>query len=324
MMKKKFMRILSCGMSIMVVIIFLSFGSGSLLAEGETANTELRKVLGLFGSITSYGTSLESISQDRGANVSTINLSIGLANGSVSPLESAFSGPVIFHQILSGGKTSSLPRITSLVAIGQEDGFLGIYQNLAGNIAAPPSSWYQKGSKITVESENPVLAQNSWRMSVFDTNKAAWVNPLLFNTVSFADTADPQILSIAFHKADAAGAYVYDKKLKSPFSIKQGKYRLGIEMLDRPQKGGSFSGIHAVRIIMDGVTVLENKLDTILVSDAGFAPFGNKPPSQNSIDPEGRLIFGELDLVRGIHLLDITALDFAGNQASLQLRLTVE
>ena len=294
------------------------------MAEGIVENSEPRKVLGLFGSITSFGTVFQSTLQDNGASFAAVNLSIALSKGVIPQLESAFSGPIIYRQSLGGGKTTSLPRIASFIAVGQDDGFIGIYQNSAGNIVTPHASWYEKGSKITVESENPALAQNSWQMSVFDANKATWVNPLLFNTISFADTAAPQLLSIAFHGVDSSNEYAYDKKLKPTMQVKQGKYRLGMEILDRAQKGGSFSGVHSFRILMDGVTVLEKKLDTIWASADGYAPFGNKPPSKNSLDAYGRLIIGELDLVRGIHVLDITAADFSGNAASMQLRLTVE
>lgn len=318
------MRILMGGLIFIFVIIFLSSSGGSLMAEGETENSEPRKVLGLFGSITSFGTAFQNTSHDNGSSVAAMNLAIALSKGAVPQLESAFSGPIIYRQLRGGGKTTSLPRAASFIAVGQDDGFIGIYQNSAGNIVTPPTSWYEKGSKITVESENPALAQASWQMSVFDTNKATWVNPLLFNTITFADTAAPQFISIAFHGVDSSHEYAYDKKLKPTMQVKQGKYRLGMEIQDRTQKGGSFSGVHSFRILMDGVTVLEKKLDTIWVSADGYAPFNNKPPSKNSLDAHGRLIIGELDLVRGIHVLDIMAADFSGNAASMQLRLMVE
>lgn len=294
------------------------------MAESETVNSEPQKVLGLFGSITSFGTAFQNALQENGASFAALNLSIVLSNSAGSQLESTFSGPIIYRQSRGRQKTSSLPRIASFIAIGQDDGFIGIYQNSVGNIITPHTSWLEKGAKIIVESESQALSQNSWQMSVFDINKSTWVNPLFFNTITFADTAEPQLLSIAFHGVDFSNEYIYDTKLKPTMRVKQGKYRLGMEILDRTQKGGSLSGVHLFRILMDGVTVLEKKLDTMWASADGYAAFGNKPPSKNSIDANSRLIIGELDLVRGIHVLDITALDFAGNATSVQLRLTVE
>lgn len=302
----------------------VGFNDNNLRAESENRNAVQKTVLGLFGSLTSFGASLNTTTPDYAANSAGINLSISLVQSQIPQIESIFSGPIIYKQSMGISTTTMLPRFTSSIAIGQDDGFIGIYQNSAANITVPASGWLEKGSKISIESENAGRAQNSWKIYVFDANRRSWVNPLLFNKVSFTDSDAPQILSLAFHEVQSSRAFIYDKRQKAPLQIKQGSYQLAMEILDRTQKVNSFSGVFSLKVLMDGATVFEKKLDTISASADGIAPFGNKPPSKNSFDADGRLILGVLKVLRGIHVVDITATDFAGNSASLQLRVLVE
>ena len=49
--------------------VIFEFQRGALMAEGETENPKLRKVLGLFGSITSFGTAFQNTRLTNGSSV---------------------------------------------------------------------------------------------------------------------------------------------------------------------------------------------------------------------------------------------------------------
>ena len=156
--------------------------------------------------------------------------------------------------------------------------------------------------------------------SIFDRGRKAWVNPAFF-IKGILDTAGPQISALALEKDGIELDFKDSGKSRKPLS--QGTYTILTSIQDEKPKQTS-SGLIRIKVVLDGVSVIDNKLDIALAGVEGLSFFGYPAPSSRALGSKSRLKAGELRLLRGDHTLELFAYDFAGNEATIRWKLRIE
>lgn len=159
-----------------------------------------------------------------------------------------------------------------------------------------------------------------FEFSLFDRGRMSWVNPAFF-IKGIQDTFGPQITSLALEKGGLEYEFKDSSSSKKPFP--QGTYSIVASILDERQKQSS-SGLIRIKIALDGVSLIDNKLDVAIATTEGLSFLGYPAPSARILGKKSRLIIGELKLLRGEHTLEISAYDFVGNETVVRWKLRIE
>ncbi len=157
-------------------------------------------------------------------------------------------------------------------------------------------------------------------LSIFDRGRKAWVNPAFF-IKGILDTAKPQITGLALEKDGME--FDFKDSVKSKKTLSQGNYSLLTSIMDEKPKQTS-SGLIRIKVVLDGVSVIDNKLDLAGAGVEGLAILGYPAPSARAFGRNSRLKAGEVRLLRGDHTLELFVYDFAGNEATVSWKLRIE
>lgn len=171
-----------------------------------------------------------------------------------------------------------------------------------------------------LQSALDVRSDIKFDISIFDRGRKAWVNPAFF-IKGILDAAKPQITALALAKDGVVYDFKDLVKIKRPLS--QGTYSVLTSIQDEKSKQTS-SGLIRVKIIVDGVSAIDNKLDIALAQTEGLSFLGYPAPSARAIGQHSRLKVGEIRLFRGDHTIELFAYDFAGNESAVSWKLRIE
>jgi hypothetical protein len=164
------------------------------------------------------------------------------------------------------------------------------------------------------------LVDSNFDLSIFDRGRKAWVNPAFFLKDLF-DTQAPRINALTLEKEGVE--YEFKDARKSSGTFPQGRYALLASITDTSTKTSS-SGVLRIKAVLDGMTVLDSRLDMASAGNGGLAFLGQPAPSRNALGNNAKLKAGELQLIRGEHSLEVFAYDFAGNETVLSWKLSIE
>lgn len=230
-----------------------------------------------------------------------------------SKVASAGQGQPLFVQkeaILAGGFPSGLAGFT---AVAHGDGFVSIYTGKDFFPELASDAELSRGD-IVGRIVNPGTDTDAqYDVRIFDGASGLWVNPAFF-LQEFQDRAAPKIEELAF--LGEGRTYTAENKKNVTQTIRQGEYRLAVKVTDPPYSRGSVSGVFRFKAVLDGNLVADRKFDSAGIAEKGLVFLGLAAPSSSVMDDGGRFVLGARFIPRGLHSLEFSAYDYAGNSSS--------
>ena len=265
-----------------------------------------------FGKPSSPGSGIPSLSYLR------TDATLSITGGSVI---AAGQGVTLFIQKedrLAGGFPSALPNFTAL-AHGNE--FVSIYS--AKDFLPEPASETEvaKGARVGKIGNPGEDFDPDYRFRVFDGSSRLWVNPVFF-IQDFQDRAAPKIEEITL--LGEGRSYTAENRKNFTQTIRQGDYALAVRVIDPPYARGSVSGMYGFKALLDGKVFVDRKFDSARITDKGLAFLGLGAPSSSIVDNGGRIILDGQFIPNGLHSLEFSAYDYAGNTSNFTWKFQVE
>jgi len=183
-------------------------------------------------------------------------------------------------------------------------------------------------------------ADQYYEIRICDIDKKGWVNPEIFLPFK-VDTRSPKLKSLAVLEPDfvdkegqtsqddtsvtplaPAGsqkpnASIGAKTHQSETAYPQGTYLLAIEAFDVSSKGEQTSGLYRFRLMVDGQVVFDKRLDMAPMLPEGLSFLDGDVPSGKTVSGVDGFVIGSYAFPSGIHALDLSVYDYAGNSARL-------
>ncbi len=267
------------------------------------------KVVGLFGAPSGIGANDEARYLGTGVMLES-------SEGQVSvPGE----GRVVFVQRPEkhgSGISASMPP---MIVLSGEDAIRSVFSG-EGFAPALPGGGSQGSTTLGTLRKTNSDSPASLQMRVFDLDKRAWVNPILFFP-DLGDGGSPVISRLLIRGKHASASFQKNSRMRT--RLPQGRYAILADVADMVRTN-SVSGLYQFRVILDGQVAMDKRLDSAKVYERGLAFLGFDPPSSSAVAEGGMINIGEIELVRGQHSLEMIILDYAGNSSSLPWPLTVE
>jgi hypothetical protein len=214
---------------------------------------------------------------------------------------------------------SSLPRGTgTTVVLHHDQNILSIYFHLKNGSLGPVRSSYQPSDTLGIvggsgRSEGPTL-----HFGVYDEETGSSINPLTF--LPPLPDAQPPVIRRVFLSAG-------DQRLllQNGAVVKPGKAAVLADASDL-REDVKFSwpmAPYGVSLSLDGIQVARMALDSLQVSDGKTVVSGSLLDLTGVYGSDGLLRCGTIDLRAGESHLRVSVRDFAGNETSREISLTV-
>ncbi|MFA6366157.1 MAG: hypothetical protein WCX13_03095, partial [Candidatus Hydrogenedentales bacterium] len=136
------------------------------------------------------------------------------------------------------------------------------------------------------------------------------------------DKAAPRIEEIVLMGKDRT--IVAENPRKGAQGVPQGNYTLAVSVTDPAYAKGSISGVFRLKAVFDGKVIADRKLDSARVTADGLAFLDLEAPSSRLTDEQGRLLLGRQFIPRGMHSLEFSVYDYAGNSSSFNWKFSAE
>ena len=237
-------------------------------------------------------------------------------------------GDQVVHPVLPGELVfrydeeddyTSLPRGTgSTVVLHHDQNILSLYFHLKNGSLGPVHSAYQETDTVGIvggsgRSEGPDL-----HFAVFDEEAASTINPLTF-LPPLADSQPPVIRRLFLS--------VGDQKLllQEGAVVKPGKAVVLADAFDL-REDVKFSwpmAPYSVSLSLDGVEAAKIAFDSLQVSSGRMVVGSSSLARSDVYDPDGLVRCGSIELRAGGSHLRVSVRDFAGNETSREISLTV-
>jgi hypothetical protein len=259
------------------------------------------------------------------SNAATISSAFRYAQSEVTIINPAAiivapeRGKTVFVQE-DGVAFSGLPTpLGGIVAIEHPDGYMTVFSGL--DVVAPSISPQIKvGETLGKAMGTGTYMDGNIGLQVFDSVKNFWVNPIQFMS-GLIDEVRPQISQLALVSGDLR--YNQNHGDKIPLRIPQGRYSIIALIGDSGLSKTRPSGPYGVKVLIDGQENVNRTLSLAVPVKNGLSFLGAVAPSSLFIDDNGRYILSDVFLPRGIHQLDISASDYAGNSSAVRYIIDV-
>ncbi|PKL06007.1 MAG: hypothetical protein CVV53_06535 [Spirochaetae bacterium HGW-Spirochaetae-9] len=226
---------------------------------------------------------------------------------------SAGQGVPLFVQ-KEGSLAGSFPSgLAGFAAVAHNDGFVSIYAAKDFRPELTADTEVAKGDIVGRTGTADKDFEPIYHLRVFDGASRLWVNPAFF-LQEFQDRAAPKIEEIAL--LGEARSYTAENRKNFTQQIRQGDYRLAVKVMDPPYSKGSVSGVFRFKVVLDGNLIADRKFDSAGIADKGLVFLGLAAPSSSIVDDGGRFVLGGQFIPRGLHSLEFSAYDYAGNSSS--------
>ena len=219
---------------------------------------------------------------------------------------------------LAGGFPSALPNFT---ALAHGNGFVSIYS--AKHFLPEPAleTEVARGARVGKIGNPDEDFDPDYRLRVYDGSSRLWVNPVLF-IQGFQDRAAPKIEEITL--LGEGRAYTAENRKNFTQTIRQGEYALAVRVMDPSYARGSVSGTYGFKALLDGKVFVDRKFDSARITEKGLAFLGLGAPSSSIVDNGGRIILDGQFIPNGLHSLEFSVYDYAGNTSNFTWKFKVE
>ncbi len=236
------------------------------------------------------------------------------------------------------------PVRQNAVAMHHENNYISIYSTEAAVVL--DSGKFKDGALFSEQDAlwvfvGPDLGANhDYEVRICDIDKKGWVNPQIFLPFK-VDTRPPKLTSLILLEPDflnkggqpllddtssITSAPAGSQKSKASTSAKtrqsetaypQGTYLLAIEAFDVSPKGEQTSGLYRFRLMVDGQVLFDKRLDMAPMLPDGLSFLDGDVPSGKTVSGVDSFVIGSYAFLSGIHVLDLSVYDYAGNSARL-------
>lgn len=291
--------------------VFMTAAAFPLRGQSADLAISAKEAEGRFGSPAETALGLEKYLQTGAI--------LAAAGGEVP---SVGEGILLFAQnkpLLSG----SAPRAEAdFIAIAHDGGFVSVYSSATVSPKIDGDRRVAKGEILGSLRGAPGSKEASYILRIRDGTSGLWVNPVLF-IGGLNDRTAPKIEELALTGQN--GHYKAETQKKLQQRMPQGNYKLAVRVFDPSSyAGGSVSGVYRLKAVFDGQVVADRKFDSAHITGEGLNFLELGAPSSALADDEGRLLLGGQFLARGMHALEFSVYDYAGNSNSLTWKFTVE
>jgi hypothetical protein len=232
--------------------------------------------------------------------------------GAAQPVYPIESGIVVAARSDRSGVPSGLG---SYVVIEHEQAFRSIYAHLDASILPTVGQEVTVDTEIGTVGETGQVRGRALRLYIIDLERGDYVNPVLL-LPDLPDNVPPRIDALY---ARSSGA-LYD--LSRTRSVPPGTYEITGRITDRRASDGRAVAPYAVRMFVGGQEAFYAVMDRIVVDpgESRVEPGGLGASVLYAVD--GLMRLGTATINAGRVDLEVVALDFAGNEASLTFELT--
>ena len=232
----------------------------------------------------------------------------------------AVEGGEIVFSITGKEKANRVPSpLGNWSAVDHGNGLLSIYSRYEEGSLTEQSS-VAKGSEIASLGTSGFSGSSGLYFILYDYRERRWVNPSLIIT-HFEDSVPPQISGIQLF--NASGRLMETSGLRN---LSQGMYKIRVNIFDtlsetrRTQLAPyriicSVNGEEAGTLTLDTISAVDG---TLMVNRNGLWPVKNIYEAFPGFEA------AEVQLIRGLVMLEIIAMDISGNSRSTLTRLNVE
>jgi hypothetical protein len=214
---------------------------------------------------------------------------------------------------------SSLPRGTgTTVVLHHEQNILSIYFHLKDGSLGPVRSSYQASDALGVAGDSGRSEGTSLHFGVYDEETGASINPLTF-LPPLAD-AQPPVIRRVFLSMGGQKLLLQDGAV-----VKPGKAIVLADASDL-REDVKFSwplAPYSVSVSLDGAQAAKTAFDSLQVNDGKTVVSGPLLDRTGVYGSDGLLRCGTIDLRAGESHIHVSLRDFAGNETSREIGLTV-
>ncbi|GAB1481682.1 hypothetical protein MASR2M78_04970 [Treponema sp.] len=211
------------------------------------------------------------------------------------------------------------PRWEFWVAIDHGDGLRSLYGRLEAFERPNTKTLVEKGTVLGSAGQTGYSTENGYYFSLYDNQERRWVNPSMVVTPR-ADKKAPLIRGCFLVAADRTFI-----NLAQTRSLRQGSYRILVDVVDTEENGLSPSAPQRILCMINGEERGALHLETIAVKAGKLMVNQLVPtPAELSYGKEPSFDLGEVRLTRGRTLLEIIARDASGNERIVSYTLSVE
>lgn len=236
-------------------------------------------------------------------------------------VKAAGDGRLLFIQDnrrLSGGFPHAIGNFT---AIAHSDGFVSLYSANAFMPDSKAMTAIRKNDTIGSIARAANALYSYYILHVYDGASRLWVNPAFFIR-DLVDDAAPTIEEVSLLRQ--GHAIIAENLRKGTQNIAQGDYTLAVRVTDPAYARGSISGIFRLKAVFDGKVVSDRKFDSARITEKGLVFLDLEAPSSTLTDENGRILLGRQFVPRGMHTLEFSVYDYAGNSRSFIWKFTAE
>ena len=228
-------------------------------------------------------------------------------------------GEIIYSSTGKESRSRLPSPLGSWNAVDHGNGLISIYSRYEENSLTQKTS-IEKGTEIASSGMSGWSGNNGLYFILYDQKEQTWINPSLIIT-PFSDTVPPQITGIQLY--DANGKLVENPQFGK---LKQGKYNIKVNVFDiltdekrKPLAPyriiSSVNGEETAMLTFDTMSTREGEL---MVNRNGLIPARRIYAAQSGF------LASEVQLNRGLVMLEIIVMDISGNASSILARMTVE
>ncbi len=252
------------------------------------------------------------------------------------------SGAVVYiqHELPQFSSIFSFP-LGNTIAIEHPEKYLSVIAGLDNSAITTLEGTSQEKREIVRVSEDAIISKsagsgvfkaNFFSVSLYDTNNALWINPILL-APWIVDHHAPVIQSITVTRVGAANSATSSASIElvpthgskeNVISCVQGNYSIAVSAYDIiTPTTSAYSAPYRFVAMLDGRTVLDTSFLGAKRDDNGLSFLENQAPSLNAVTSRGLFKIGNIMLLKGKHDLSVHVSDYSGNMSSIKSRLIV-
>ncbi len=251
--------------------------------------------------------------EDRGDH-----LHAGIDIGGAGDVHPVLPGELLFRYD-EGADYSSLPRGTgSTVALHHDQNILSLYFHLQSGSLGPARRLYAPTDRIGSVGDTGRSEGKHLHFAVYDEETRSWINPLTF-LPPLADTQPPVIRQVFLSIGDQR------QPLANGVAVKPGTGSILAEAADLREDVRFYWPMapYSVVLSLDGTQVARIVFDSLQVKAGRMVVSGTMLGRDDLYGADGLLRCGSVELRPGESRLRLVVSDYAGNEATKEIALTV-
>ncbi len=235
---------------------------------------------------------------------------------------SAEEGELVFAARAPQSRGDIPYALGSFVVLEHEGDFRSLYAHLDRQVELDDSS-VGEGATLGGVGRTGLRGGNTLGFRIIDVQRHAYVNPLSI-LPKLEDESAPQIEEVELSRGDRRIWSSSADEAESE-AVTEGRAQLSARIYDG-DGGGVYRGEgtpHSVSVLMNGEQEFSVTLETLVLAD-GEMRFSKRGTGAGMYGADERMQLGSYDVTPGTNLLEIIAVDHAGNEQVMSYEILGE